>query len=83
MSENEQNGERVAVDREAPPENRSELRGERPPGVIGEMHPERFLKRSRRWRKEGFLEEEERIWRPFEPSLRDSKASFPEEEEDE
>jgi hypothetical protein len=82
MSEEKETVERAEAEREAPPEKKIELKGERPPGVIGEMHPERFLKKLRRWRTEGSLEEEERIWRQFEPALRDSDASFPEEEEE-
>jgi hypothetical protein len=34
------------------------LRGERPPGVIGEMKPEKAIKMMEKWQKEGSLEEE-------------------------
>lgn len=74
MSENEQTGseqaeERAEDEREARPEKKIKLRGERPPGVIGEMHPERFLKKLRRWRTEGSLEEEERVWEQLDKML--------------
>lgn len=75
MSEKTPQDERAA--------EREKVQLKRPPGVTGEMHPERFLEKMRRWREEGSLEEEERIWRQFEPSLRNSNASYPEEEEEE
>lgn len=67
MSEKKQASERTET--EAPREKKIELRGERPPGVIGEMHPERFLKKLRRWRTEGSLEEEERVWEQLDKLL--------------
>src|SRR5699024_3722031 len=47
------------------------LRGERPPGVIGEMKPEKAIKMMEKWRKEGSLEEEERTWKELDRILRE------------
>jgi len=69
MSEEKETVERAEAEREAPPEKKIELKGERPPGVIGEMHPERLLKKLRRWRTEGSLEEEERVWEQLDKML--------------
>ena len=52
-------------------EKKIELRGERPPGVIGEMRPERALEMLERWRQEGSLEEEERTWKELDRILRE------------
>ena len=46
------------------------LRGKRPPGVIGEMKPEKILEMLDRWRQEGSLEEEERTWKELDRILR-------------
>jgi hypothetical protein len=62
----------MSVKTKAQPEKKIELKGERPPGVIGEMKPKKALKMLRRWREEGSLEEEERVWEQLEPALRDS-----------
>ena len=48
-----------------------ELKGERPPGVIGEMKPEKALRMMRKWREEGSLEEEERTWKALDRILRE------------
>ncbi len=48
-----------------------ELRGERPPGVIGEMKPEEALEMMKKWREEGSLEEEERTWAELDRILRE------------
>jgi hypothetical protein len=48
-----------------------ELRGKRPPGVIGEMKPEKALEMLKRWREEGSLEEEERTWKELDRILRE------------
>ena len=69
MSEEKETVERAEAEREAPPEKKIELKGERPPGVIGEMHPEQLLKKLRRWRTEGSLEEEERVWEQLDKML--------------
>lgn len=50
---------------------RIELRGERPPGVVGEMNPEKALEMLAKWREEGSLEEEERTWAELDRTLRD------------
>ncbi len=47
------------------------LRGERPPGVIGEMKPEKVLEMLEEWRQEGSLEEEERTWAELDRILRE------------
>lgn len=52
-------------------ERKIELRGERPPGVIGEMKPEQALEMLDRWRQEGSLEEEERTWKELDRILRE------------
>lgn len=52
-------------------ERKIELRGERPPGVIGEMKPEKILEMLDRWREEGSLEEEERTWKELDRILRE------------
>jgi hypothetical protein len=66
--------EQKQTEKRETPRKKIQLKGERPPGVIGEMHSERLLKKLRRWRTEGSCEEDERVWEQFEPSLRDSKA---------
>lgn len=55
---------------EAPAE-RIQLRGERPPGVVGEMQPEEALRRLREARKAHTLEDDERSWRELERILRE------------
>lgn len=52
-------------------ERKIELRGERPPGVIGEMKPEKALDMLDRWREEGSLEEDERTWKELDRILRE------------
>ena len=47
------------------------LRGKRPPGVIGEMKPEKVREMLERWKKEGSLEEEERTWKELDRILRE------------
>lgn len=47
------------------------LRGERPPGVIGEMKPEKIIEALNKWQKEGSLEEEERTWKELDRILRE------------
>lgn len=47
------------------------LRGERPPGVIGEMKPEKLIEALDRWQQEGSLEEEERTWKELDRILRE------------
>ncbi len=47
------------------------LRGERPPGVIGEMKPEKAIKMMEKWQKESSLEEEERTWKELDRILRE------------
>ena len=56
---------------EALAEGRIKLRGERPPGVIGEMQPERLLRRLREARQAHTLEDDERSWRELERILRE------------
>ena len=48
-----------------------ELKGERPPGVIGEMKPEKVLEMLKQWSEEGSLEEEERTWAELDRILRE------------
>ena len=52
-------------------ERKIELRGERPPGVIGKMRPEKALDMLDRWREEGSLEEDERTWKELDRILRE------------
>lgn len=65
MSEHKQTSEEQAGTKP----KKIKLKGERPPGVIGEMHPERALEMMRRWREEGSLEEEERVWEQLDKML--------------
>lgn len=53
------------------PAERIQLRGERPPGVVGEMQPGRLLARLREARKEHTLEDDERSWRELSRILRE------------
>ena len=50
---------------------RIKLRGERPPGVIGEMDPKKALDVLRKAREERTLEEDERSWRELDRILRE------------
>lgn len=68
MNEQEQTNQEHAGE-EQEPRKKIKLRGKRPPGVIGEMHPERALEMMRRWREEGSLEEEERVWEQLDKML--------------
>ncbi len=52
-------------------ENKIKLRGEKPPGVIGQMKSEELRKMLRQWREEGSLEEEERTWAELDRILRE------------
>ena len=52
-------------------ERRIKLRGKRPPGVIGEMKPEKMLRMLDKWKEEGSLEEEERTWKELDRILRE------------
>ncbi len=54
-----------------PKKRKIKLRGERPPGVIGEMKPEKIIKMLDKWQKEGSLEEEERTWKELDRILRE------------
>lgn len=52
-------------------EIKREIAGGRPPGVVGEMHPEKIHEMLKRWREEGSLEEEERTWAALDKILRE------------
>jgi hypothetical protein len=48
-----------------------ELKGERPPGVVGKMDPENALDVLRRAREERTSEEDERSWRELDRILQE------------
>jgi hypothetical protein len=51
-----------------------ELKGERPPGVVGEMDPEKALDVLRRAREERTSEEDERSWRELDRILQEDSV---------
>lgn len=53
-------------------ERKREIAGGRPPGVIGEMHPEKIHEMLKEWRAEGSIEEEKRTWAALDRILREN-----------
>jgi hypothetical protein len=72
MEQRDENGITMATMNEEKRQTKKrkiKLRGERPPGVIGEMKPEKLIEMLDRWQREGSLEEEERIWKELDRIL--------------